>query len=248
MAEGNILEGSTVTPTTTVTANQSDRSHSFRGLGSNESTLSPNDNAVPDEFQDLEVVARSADGDKHRNKLWPIPFTAVKVSIPATVPSQRYTEFIFTFPRLFAYLKANEVQDYRLDDYLRDEGRTITKRDKRGDGTWTVTRWSRVAYLRQRIVEGFTPEDVVRELKLPRFKTASSACYRWGKSMDGTAVLDRFAFGEEGLQRLCAGLCAEIEVQEVSVRRALAKKGRQSRFEGVGEDGSQVLWAIRRAG
>jgi hypothetical protein len=205
---------------------------------------------IPDEFRDLAAAARSIDDEtpcpEGNVKRWPIPFTVVQADYSAgtVVDPYRYTDFIFTFPRLSRYLKERSVTG-QLRQNLVEGGQTIEKQGGSGLSTWKVTRWSRVGYLQRRIAEGFAPEDLVGELKSVRqFKTASTSCYRYGRLMEEAALLNGFAFGDEGLHRLCA----EIHVDEASVHRDLWNDGIQGRFLGVTEDGQLVQWAIRRVG
>jgi hypothetical protein len=204
------------------------------------------EDVVPDEFRDLAAAARSVEDESHRReghvKRWPVPFTFVPEDSSAGTGDE-YTDFIFTFPRLSRYF--GEKFTGQLRQILTEGGQTSVKRDENGQPTWTVRRWSRVAYLQRRIAEGFTPEDVLRELKSVRqFKTASTSCYRYGRFVGEKSLLDGFAFGDEGLHRLCA----EIQVDEASVRRALWDEGIQGKFLGAAEDGKLVQWAIRRVG
>jgi hypothetical protein len=199
---------------------------------------------LQNEFQDLEAAARSADDVKLWFKRWPIPFTVTKMEafpVGTPVATQKYSEFIFTFPRLARCLRAKKANKSFMGDVLLEGGQSISVTSRQGGGTWTVKRWSRVAYLRRRIQEGFHAEDIVQELRsIPGFTSASATCYRYGQLVGGTAPLKGFAFGHAGLQRLCA----ETKISKEAVRRELYKVGMKCTFQSPEEDGSEVQWTV----
>lgn len=202
----------------------------------------------PDPFEDLEVAARLADNTKHHHgssqKLWPIPFTVVgeRSSSGEEVDTREVTNFIFTFPRLSICLNQRNVA-FQVKPGLPEGGRTISKFDRDQRTKWQITRWSRMAYLRRRVAEGFTPEDVARELRsVPQFITASTTCYRYGKYAGQATVLDGFAFGDVGLRRLRA----QTKIERDEMRRRLWKEGMQGYFQSQGDNGSAGWWVVRQ--
>lgn len=202
----------------------------------------------PDDYEDLTSLATKAESIKG-NRLWPIPFTiAATDSSPEVLKTDRdRTDFIFTLPGLVNALKGLDKRmkiplGKSLRKALGSAGSVYELSNRRGN-TWIITRWSRIQYLQKRIQEGFSPEDIVGELKMftgSRMRTI--ACYRYGRRGKGQNEPDRFAVGPEGLARIIV----ETNIPADELRTQVFKDGMQGYFQVPAPDGTLAGWLIHQ--
>lgn len=209
---------------------------------------------MPDEFQDLVELAKEADQVIGNSRAWPLPFTITKAGTnhSSTQEVDGRIHFVFTYPRLAEALrKEDDTLQVPTPDNLKQRvtnwgsrGEPAPISTESGDKTWLIKRWSREAYLHQKLKEQCFPEDVVRELKgVSGYTTTSMICYRYG-DVEDTEELKGFAAGDRGFERMCA----ETLVTPEAVILQLWKDGMQGSFWGTSGDGRPTEWFIRRLG
>lgn len=213
---------------------------------------------LPDEFLDLAELAREADRVTGNNRAWPLPFTINKGGTDHA-STQEYgvkIRFIFTYPGLAEALQQEDATlqvpkpdnlKQRVNNWGR-RGKSAPISTESGDKTWFIERWSREAYLRQKIKEGCSPEDVVAEIKsITGYTTAYMLCYRYGPyggGKDLTEKLEWFAAGLPGFERMCNA----TRIDQRTVTLQLSADGKQCILWGTYADGRIKKWLIRRLG
>jgi hypothetical protein len=227
-----------VTDATSVYADASSSAGRSRGLS--------------DQFQDLVEFAKVVDQTTGMRRSWPLPFTLKRIGAEDADAQARKgkTRFVFTYEGLAEALREEDASfghliPNNLKQRFRKGKETGEFSTASGDKTFLVERWTREAYLHQRLKEGCSPEDVVGELKsTPGFTTTNMTCYRYDDFKQWKAELKGFAAGDPGFARMCE----ENQVDRDHANELMCQDGMQGIFWGASENGSPKRWLIRRLG